>query len=348
MMDTFDKDPPNNLIKEKDGLNDHNQELITASEWAEDQKNLISHNQDELIHKDLILVGDKELTDRERTDAASRLASGYFEKPIYIKAWRANERRIITALKNMEILSNATRGWIWNKKNNRYNTGKQKPTGQTINIKEIFRERVVVNLFIAVQKVEKKHEVNFSFLEPSNAIKETGKQLNELMLCDFLGDTWRKKAVRFETKLENSLAHGNAENTKRVSRAVEWFTTGNPEQREERQKRDRKISNIPANTDDGISGIDGYGSGDWADWIKSFDGKLVIPPSVFTYQEMRIDVDRVLNQTGLTQKERTAINVRLNNKEIADYAREQGMKANNLYAAEKRAIQKLQKALKIK
>ena len=324
----------NDLVKEKDDLNDHDQELITA--------------QAELIRKDLILVGDKELTDGERTDAAFRLANGYFEKPIYIKAWRANERRIITALKDMEILSNAAQGWVWNKKYNRYNAGKQRPTGQPINIREIFRERVVVNLFIAVQKVEKKHGVNFSFLEPSNAIKETGKQLNELMLCDFLGDTWRKKAVRFETKLENSLAHGNAGNTKKVSEAVEGFTTGNPEQREERQKRDRTISNIHANTDDGISGIDGYGSADWADWIKSFDGKGVTPPSVFTYQEMRIDVDRVLNQAGLTQKELMAINVALDNKEIEDYARKQGIKANNLYAAEKRAIQKLKKVLKIK
>ena len=347
-MDTLDKDPPNDLVKEKNDLNDHDQELITASEWAKDQKSLISHNQAELIRKDLILVGDKELTDVERTDAAFRLANEYFEKPIYIKAWRANERRIITALKDMEILNNAARGWVWNKKYNRYNTGKQKPTGQPINIREIFRERVVVNLFIAVQKVEKKHEANFSFLEPSNAIKETGKQLNELMLCDFLGDTWRKKAVRFETKLENSLAHGYAENTKRVNEVVEGFTTGNPEQREERQKRDRTISNIHANTDDGISGIDGYGSSDWADWIKSFDGKGVTPPSVFTYQEMRIDVDRVLNQAGLTQKELTAINVGLNGMTIADYAWKQGMKANNLYAAEKRAVQKLRKALKTK
>ena len=63
---------------------------------------------------------------------------------------------------------------------------------------------------------------------------------------------------------------------------------------------------------------------------------------------MRIDVDRVLNQSGLTQLELKAINVELDNKEITDYARTQGMKADSLRAAKNRAITKLRMALKIK
>jgi len=102
---------------------------------------------------------------------------------------------------------------------------------------------------------------------------------------------------------------------------------------------------IPENTNDGIAGLDGSGSGDWAHWIKGRSGKT---PSVFTWQEMRIDVDRVLNQAGLTQLELKAINVALSNKEITAYAREQGIKADSLRAAQNRAVPKLRKALKIK
>lgn len=343
-MDTLDKDPPNDLIKEKNDLNDHYQELITASEWAKDQKSLISHDQVELIHKDLILVGDKELTDRERTDAAFRLVNGYFRTPIYSKAWAAWQSQIKTNLKYAAVIRNKELGYVLNK--NMCVAGhKGKPTQKPVTWWFIFQQKVVSNLFIAVQGVEDKCEVSLSFLPPAEAIKKTGAKLNTLLLYDILGRTYRQEPTKLETSIGNSLGGGGdisvLEQT--INNPQEgFFVTGG-------QKTvipDKyKPPNIPASPDDGIAGLDGSGSGDWADCIKGHWDK---PPSVFTYQEMRIDVDRVLNQAGLTQKELTAINVGLGNKEITDYAREQGMKANNLYAAEKRAVQKLKKALKIK
>lgn len=163
------------------------------------------------------------------------------------------------------------------------------------------------------------------------------------MLYDILGRTYRQSVTKLETRIENSLGGGGSALAlaKTINSPQEGFrVTGGlktviPD--------NYKSSTIQASTNDGISGLDGSGSGDWADWIKG-----CTPPIVFTYQEMRIDVDRVLNQAGLTEIELEAINVVLDNKEITDYARKQGMKADSLTAAKNRAIPKLRKALKIK
>ena len=337
------------LVKEKDDLNDHDQELITASEWAKDQKNLISHNQVELICKDLILVGDKELTDGERTDAAFRLVNGYFKKPIYSKAWAVWESQIKAHLKVEAAERNEQIGYVLSKEKNICVAGhKGKPTRKYVTWWGMFQERVAANLFFAIQKVEDECEVSFSFLPPTEAIKKTGTKLNTLLLYDILGRTYRQIVTKLETGIENSLGGGGdwAVLSKTInSPTLDFYVTGGlktviPD--------NYRPPNIQASPNDGISGLDGSGSGDWADWIKCFDGKWGTPPSVYTYQEMRIDVDRVLNQSGLTQLELKAINVELDNKEITDYARTQGMKADSLRAAKNRAITKLRMALKIK
>ena len=336
----------NDLVKEKDDLNDHDQELITASEWAKDQKSLISHDRAELIHKDLILVGDKELTDRERTDSVSRLVNGYFRTPIYSKAWAAWQSHIKTILTGAARVRNNEMGYVLSKEKNICVAGhKGKPTQKPVTWWFMFQQRVVANLFIAVQEVEDECEVSLSFLPPAEAIKKTGAKLNTLLLYDILGRTYRQSVTKLKTSIGNSLGSGAGISVleQTINNPQEgFFVTGG-------QKTvipdNYKPPNIPASPDDGIAGFDGSGSGDWADCIKGHWDK---PPSEYTRIEKRIDVDRVLNQAGLTQKELMAINVGLNDMKIVDYAREQGIKANSLRAAQNRAIQKLRKALKIK
>jgi len=209
IMDTLNKDPPNDLVKEKDDLNDHDQELITASEWGKDQKNLISYHQAELIHKDLILVGDKELTDVERTDAISRLVNGYFRTPIYSKAWAAWQSQIKKNLKYAAVIRNKELDYVLSKEKNICVVGhKGKPTQKPVTWWFIFQQRVGANLFYAVQEVEDECEVSLSFLPQAEAIKETGAKLNTLLLYDILGRTYRQEPTKLKTSIGNSLGGG--------------------------------------------------------------------------------------------------------------------------------------------
>lgn len=360
-MDTFDKDPPNDLVKEKDDLNDsdkpcaktkHETEPFTEPRVKERSSNLDDPRQVEAIYHYLLIVADENYSDKDRAAAAEHLAIHYFKRPIYPMAWLANQAYITKELKG--------------------------PGKSRIKYKERI-EREITCLFLSIDVMEKGQGKR-------DAVKAVRNKLNKEMLKYLLGEEWRTKSREAEItglgvgegrddipinflfqdpvwKIGWDTTEGMSEEDYIIfcektlelkgcdEGVIEWKKIGDGEQPKEVlglevDKQTREWRKARVDYHHGVVDIEGKPSEAWADVIGSgarsrvSDIKITAPDGL-SGPEIEIFLEQVIRKAKLSEFQRDVILAVHNGMSQTEYARLHNIKPTRVWKEKERATKKM-------